>query len=360
MNGYGNSKNDEELILMMEQMQDELEDMRAELIQKDEMIADLQKRLQTSVPSSAVLILKNKIQEQSDEIVNLNGTISSQNEWIGKMSESDLIVKDNERLKEENRELIRQKELSVKNAERRIASVKNEYADAIQSANEREQSAKEKQDYYNNLISGENKKINQLAEKKISKKISALNKSYKHSADANKAFWGMMACYSVISTLLLALKDKPFAGDFMDFLLWIENGITEYVKGFSGGTGNVITMLIGTVFCLGLMVVTFYLYIRFIRENEVNICDGITSFYLYLSLAIIMFSGEIIKEFTNINLIGLYILLLVMYFLVRPVIQMKDKEERNNLVVNVVAAVLIVAIIMLGLRSCSKELANLR
>ena len=42
------------------------------------------------------------------------------------------------------------------------------------------------------------------------------------------------------------------------------------------------------------------------------------------------------------------------------VIQMKDKEERNNLVVNVVAAVLIVAIIMLGLRSCSKELANLR
>ena len=27
MNGYGNSKNDEELILMMEQMQDELEDM---------------------------------------------------------------------------------------------------------------------------------------------------------------------------------------------------------------------------------------------------------------------------------------------------------------------------------------------
>ena len=337
MNGYGNSKNDEELILMMEQMQDELEDMRAELIQKNEMIADLQKRLQTSVPSSAVLILKNKIQEQSDEIVNLNGTISSQNEWIGKMSESDLIVKDNERLKEENRELIRQKELSVKNAERRIASVKNEYADA-----------------------GENKKINQLAEKKISNKISALNKSYKHSADANKAFWGMMACYSVISTLLLALKDKPFVGDFMDFLLWIENGITEYVNGFSGGTGNVITILIGTVFCLGLMVVTFYLYIRFIRENEVNICDGITSFYLYLSLAIIMFSGEIIKEFTNINLIGLYILLLVMYFLVRPVIQMKDKEERNNLVVNVVAAVLIVAIIMLGLRSCSKELANLR
>ena len=42
------------------------------------------------------------------------------------------------------------------------------------------------------------------------------------------------------------------------------------------------------------------------------------------------------------------------------VIQMKDKEERNNLVVNVVAAVLIVAIIMLGLRSCSNELANLR
>ena len=40
--------------------------------------------------------------------------------------------------------------------------------------------------------------------------------------------------------------------------------------------------------------------------------------------------------------------------------QMKDKEERNNLVVNVVAAVLIVAIIMLGLRSCSKELANIR
>ena len=66
--------------------------MRNSLTEKDETIADLNGQLQTSVPSSAVSSLKNKIQEQADEIVSLNA-------YIRKMNSADLIAKENERLK---------------------------------------------------------------------------------------------------------------------------------------------------------------------------------------------------------------------------------------------------------------------
>ena len=62
MNGYKNSKNDEELIKMLEEMQDELDS-------KDNTITDLERQLQTSANSSTVSMLKSKIQEQADEIV---------------------------------------------------------------------------------------------------------------------------------------------------------------------------------------------------------------------------------------------------------------------------------------------------
>ena len=107
MNVYGNSKKEEELIKMVEEMQDEMEMMRNSLTEKDKTIADLNGQLQTSVPSSAVSRLKNKIQEQADEIVSLNA-------YIGKMNSADLIVKENEKLKEENSKIVREAEEAVK------------------------------------------------------------------------------------------------------------------------------------------------------------------------------------------------------------------------------------------------------
>ena len=167
MNDYGNSRKEDELLKISEELQNEVEE-------KDRQIADLKKQLQTSVPSLTVSMLKNKLQEQAQEIVSLNGTIESQNEWIGKMSESDLIVKDNEKLKAENRELIRQKELTDKRAEEKVNAIKQEYSDAINNANDRGKKADEKEEYYNNLIIHEKERIEQTAKEKVADKITEM------------------------------------------------------------------------------------------------------------------------------------------------------------------------------------------
>ena len=111
MNGYANSKKEDELLKMLEEMQDELDS-------RDNTIANLERQLQTSVPSSTVSALKNKIQEQADEIVSLN-------EHIGKLNSADLILKDNEKLKTENKRIAAEAETVVNNARREIAAEKN-------------------------------------------------------------------------------------------------------------------------------------------------------------------------------------------------------------------------------------------
>jgi len=249
--------------------------------------------------------------------------------------------------------------MCVKKAEFKIASIKNTCANVINDVNEREKNAKEKQEYYDKLIRQENKKIEQTANKKVADKIAQLEGQYKLSMDANRAFWDMILAFSFILTLLLALKDKVFVSDFVNCLEKIVEGINSYIEGYSGGVVNVLGMIIVTVFVIGIMFIGIYFFATFLRDNDMPLCDRGTSIITYMLMVIIMFAGTIIKERISINLIGLYVLALAIIYPLRCIVLMKDHDTRKELVITVLGVVFVMAMIIIGVKSCVVALNDL-
>ena len=138
------------------------------------------------------------------------------------------------------------------------------------------------------------------------------------------------------------------------------NGIFKYISGYSDGAGNVIGMIVLTAFVVGIIFVCLYFYTSYLDENYIQILDRITAVYSFLSLSVILFAGENIRENVNINLIGLYFLLFVIYLVVRSVIQMKDHDARKTLIINVASWVVMLGLLIWGLRSCVMTLEELR
>ena len=194
----------------------------------------------------------------------------------------------------------------------------------------------------------------------MTEKITELELQYKISVGANKGFWGMILMFSIVLIVLLALKNEVFVNDLINVLTYIDEASDKYISGYSGGAGNVIGMIVLTAFIVGIIFVCLYFYTSYLDENDIQILDRITAVFSFLSLSVILFAGENIRENVNINLIGLYILLFVIYLVVRSVIQMKDHDARKTLIINVVSLIIMFGVLIWGLRSCMAELGNLK
>ena len=348
MSELKNSLREENELLLeqLEQMQDEIE-------KKDIMIADLQRQRRTSENFSAVSMLKNKVGEQSEEIVRLNGMVESLNEWIGRMSESDLIVKENEQLKQRNRQLENEGLHIRREAETTVRACKKGAEVAVAAAREREENAKTKEQYYNQLIRKEKGKIDERAKKKVSDKIAYLEKQYKATVGAYRTFWSMMLLFSAVSTVLLALKDKVFVTDLLNFTKGMDRAIRAYLSGYVGGAIPAVVTIIGTIFVGGIVVIAGYTYKEFLDTNRIRIRDRTTAVVMFLAMAVVLFAGDRIKVLVGMNLIGVYLMTVVLYVSIRSVGQMKDHEARNRLIVNVLGVIVIVWVLSCALRSCS-------
>ena len=117
MKGLNDSKTDE-LLTLLEEQQEENETLQAQI---------LEARQTVSLLSSQNSILRNELRKKSETIVSLN-------EQIGKLSESDLVLKRNEILKRqiiESRESVqsvrREAEIAVSTAEKK-AEVYDKFA----------------------------------------------------------------------------------------------------------------------------------------------------------------------------------------------------------------------------------------
>ena len=253
----------------------------------------------------------------------------------------------------ENKELIRQKKLEDRKAEEKVNTIMQKYFDAIYNANNREKKTDEKEKYYNNLVIHENEKIEQSAKEKVAAKIAGLELQYKITVGANKGFWGMILVFSIVLIVLLALKNEVFVNDLINVATYIDEASDNYISGYSSSVGDVIGMVVFTAFIVGIVFVCMYFYKSYLDANDIKLLDRITAVYSFLSLSVILFAGENIRENININLIGLYILLFVIYFIVRSVIQMKDHGARETLVINVVSIVIMFGGLIWGLRSCA-------
>lgn len=249
--------------------------------------------------------------------------------------------------------------MADRKAEEKVNAIKQEYSDAINNANNREKKADEKEKYYNDLVIHENEKIEQSAKEKVADKIVGLELQYKITVGANKGFWGMILMFSIVLIVLLALKNEVFINDLINTITYIDETFDKYFSEYSDGAGNAIGMIVLTAFIIGIIFVCLYFYTSYLDENDIQILDRITAVYSFLSLSVILFSGENIRENVNINLIGLYVILFVIYLVVRSVIQMKDHDARKTLIINVVSLVIMFGVLIWGLRSCVMTIRDL-
>ncbi|MBR1736827.1 MAG: hypothetical protein IJ736_07405 [Firmicutes bacterium] len=344
MNGYGNSKREDELIDMVTELEDENKVLHQQ-------ITDLRQQLTTSVPFSTVSILKNKIQEQADEIVSLN-------EWIGRLNGADLILKDNERLKAENSRLIKETESAVRQARKEVDDEKQKLGRQAMELIEAEKKVKTHQAKLDDMIANESEHIRkeaQIISKKTRKYYAELyrNRNKKLTTEYNvktalhKSLFIFAICYGIITTLLHALLSDVFMGDLADFFTttgrFIITAFTKVIElaqssgELSNGIGqpilqktvNVLLFLL-PIFIVDVIIAVVIIFIigKFLKWYREEIADYISLFAAFITFAVSTTLGEYVKIIMPMNLIVFNIMIHLMYCGLRHYIR-GSKENRG-------------------------------
>lgn len=319
MNGYGNSKREDELIDMVTELEDENKVLHQQ-------VTDLRQQLTTSVPSSTVSILKSKIQEQADEIVSLN-------EWIGRLNGADLILKDNERLKAENSRLIKETESAVRQAHKEVDDEKQKLSMQAMELIEAEKKVKAHQTKLDDMLANESEHIKKEAqiisektrkyyERLYSKKSKELRAGYHARVAAHEGqLWGT-TMYGIIFTLLSALKSQVFRNDFAGFYIGFADIIAfclkcagragEWMGNFShaitqptvAGIVYYVLYVLAVAFMLGVpLILIYFAGKKFISWYKEEIADTISLWAAFIVLAVSVVFGKELNELFSINLI---------------------------------------------------------
>ena len=340
-----------------------IQDMQSQM---DRIIPELDRLKKLGRPSDIEVIqnlssenstLRKKLQEKSETIVSLNGR-------IGKLSSADLVLKENERLKQSNSEL-RKKEQDARNeAAATVSAVKSEYQlkqselqASIDAANAREHQAKLQ-------IEEESARIDALAESKLSRTKTSLkrkyeeiaeeqNDSYKHRMKMleheyktqTERLYGLTLggiLYSFLATIFTAINSPRFSDDILDVCkftggffsaLW-ENASLSASAAWSLNEKipyAVIDFIVpGLLAVLGflaiflgvLALVGFGLY-KAGRFYADRLADSVSVLVALLSLALLVWFADYLS-FITWNLIVVFIIIHVIYIIIRMMITSPD------------------------------------
>lgn len=179
--------------------------------------------------SSENSVLKKKLQEQSAEIVSLNGQ-------IGKLSGADLVLKQNEELVKQNSELRK----SAQVAEARAEAVKASYATKEEKLQKKLARAEKLEQDMSRKNAEMDRRISVLADERIADTKRRLEREYsfkidleqgryltlkkeceeryEHKAAADAAFeWGSLL-YAILATIFTGMKSDRFSQDVIEAL----------------------------------------------------------------------------------------------------------------------------------------------
>ena len=301
MNEYEDSRIDE-LLTLSEELQSEVE-------KKNIQIEGLQKQLQTSVPSSIVSELKNKIEQQAEEIDGLNRTVTEQKEQIETKDGTILMTeKENDKLKEYSRELKSEVELAKRNAINNERSQRNQY----------------------------NRIKNELDENV---------RAYKEI----KSSFAATFFYGIIMTVFSVLMSDVFMVDIIGFgkSVWDYAKVSYYkiveVSEWSGSFSNGITQpVLHTVIYVLLFIIPIvaliaillfpvrhFIIVRFIKWYRKEVSDHISLWVVLTTLAISITLGRYIKAVIPINLILLNLAVHLLYCGIRAYMRARKRNRRK-------------------------------
>ena len=378
MNDSESLKNDDQLLSMMEEMQNQIEDQQKQLQEEREKNFEAQKTI--SRISSENSTLRNKLQEKSEK--------------IEKMNESDLIVKKNEELEKKIIEVQNREEKTREEAEAKVEAVKGKaredvdaaerrYHEKVSSLNGREYDVSHREQAVSFRENNINTEINTKAEKLVKDKISSLqmkhdNKKFalerqyendnsrmlhqhkKKMSELNSKYQDMVAgyrgmvyftlFYSILTTIITAWKTDVFAKDVIAFIMAIKDDVTamgEWISAaasFVARLGDMIPQEVVATTVHWILVVGVYgaligvigwlifvlgkKYARFFKDKQ---ADEISVFVGLITLAMGVFTSDLIKSILSINLVGLMIVMFVGYTVVRGIIQAENVEVKKNI-----------------------------
>ena len=219
MKGSEDLWNEEDLLTQMEEMQDQIEQLQQEkesLQRKVTERTDLYSQLERSSLSeilklrSALQQAQKKLQEQSDQIVRLSG--------------ADLILQDNERLKEENGRLRSEKDETEKRAAREAEAAKAKAQRQEEALKRREAVAEQKQQEARKAVEA----VDIIVKAEVVKERERLKKHYDevygryaegHEREHKKILEGWrtkacFSCYCIIWIMAVLSSQSPlFAAD---------------------------------------------------------------------------------------------------------------------------------------------------
>lgn len=382
MNESENLKNDDQLLEMMEEMQDQIERVETEL--QEEQAKNLEAQKVISKISSENSILRSEVQKKSER--------------IEKQSESDLVLKENGKLKQQNEELAKNEKKAREQAEATVTAVKKQASEDIEAirleCNKRVSSLFERESRVSdremvvrigekNLDDEVSFKASAMVENQIANlnnqyhnkcrnleskyeyKDYELERKYRNMTAGYKGAVFFILFYSILATIITAWKTEAFVTDFISFFTRIFKGITTIkdwiwtMATFVAKLGDmipydtasliahwilVIVVAAGVTGGIGILVFLICKkYYGYFRKKQ---ADEISVFVALITLIIVVFLADQIKSIISINLFGILLLVFVIYSVVRGLIQTENKEAKKKIIKGAGMAIVGVGVII--------------
>ena len=217
------SWNIEELVTEMESMQAEMDSLYqqiADLKSENQKLSEENLKLQSIIQD-----LMKELQQKSDQLV--------------KQSSADLILKENEMLKEKDRKREIESNRRKEELEAEVTAVKDAFIESSDELEKLKNLQKKKILEYDQKINEQNKLIDECAEQKFKKLRSSLEKKYRKENDKlsaaytarNTALLSQLfssIIYAAIVTLLTAARSNTFIEDIKNFFKGFTDILIKY------------------------------------------------------------------------------------------------------------------------------------
>ncbi len=295
------------------------------------LIGELQEQI--SKLSSEKSILLNELQKRSQKIISLN-------EQIGRLAESDLVLKRNEQLEKQNARLEREKQEAIQKADTVAQNCKAEYEQKFTEVERQKKQVEAMKESALIDTARQNALIQRKAEAISKEKMKTIEKQYKAKIAGYEGFMVGSLLYGTLCTLFTAVRSRAFISDFKTFFqaIWtfLQMCAEKLIYGaeWAAQAGNMIpqpTIAAIIRWLIQIVVVAavaggagFLLFViarKLYEGYKENFADQISLAELLISFAVVVFFAEPLRSFLPINLFLLLILTHVLYIGIRQYIK---------------------------------------
>lgn len=323
MNGSESCYSEADLQEILNELERSIEDRE----QKQSQIKQLEQEV-------SELSLQNS--ELMSELRNKSEMIKSLNARIGILSESDKVLKQNAKLKQLNEQLKSEKQHTEQEAAAMVLSVKEEYSQKESELAQTQAAADQAKRDAEALRSRQNELIKEKAAQVYSTRKAALEREYRAKTGSYQGFLLGCLLYGLLTTVFTAVRSERFVADFKAFFVGLWSGVcwlaravlqlgqaaAELGDKIQNLTAAVVVhwlLLVVVVGGIGAAVLGGLLWgvkklLDFYKENY---ADTQSLVVFIISLAVVVFFAEPIREYIPLNLLLLLLMVHIAYMGVR-------------------------------------------